>query len=215
MAKKKKSIFRVRYLLILLVMYFLYRILVISLPIEKAHISYSREVTENKKNEIGNIVKRTGIGDLRALKDSIESLSWVASVGLKRNILSRLKIIVNPRVPAVQIAGAKDKVIDKEGFVFSDDKADSLPVVELGKGVTSEKIAQAIRNLEILTSLNMDKMRINRDDVITKCSNFEVIWGNDDFERKYEILKRILGDNISEFSGKLDFRFKNMVVLRR
>ncbi len=196
-------------------MYFLYRILVISLPIEKAHISYSREVTENKKNEIGKMVKKTGIGDLRALKDSIESLSWVASVGLRRNILSRLKIVVTPRVPVARVAGTRGKVIDKEGFVFSSDKADSLPVVELGKGIPSEEIAKAIRILEILTSLNIDKMRINREDVITRCSNFEVIWGNDGFERKYEILKSILGDNISEFSGKLDFRFKNMVVLRR
>jgi hypothetical protein len=49
LAKKKKSRFRVRYLLILLIMYFLYKILVISLPIEKAHISYSKEVTENKR----------------------------------------------------------------------------------------------------------------------------------------------------------------------
>lgn len=196
-------------------MYFLYRILVISLPIEKAHISYSREAAENKKNEIGKIVKKTGISDLRALKDSIESLSWVASVDLRRNILSRLKIVVAPRVPVVRVAGAKDKVIDKEGFVFDDDRADSLPVVELGKEVTNENIAQAISILGILTSLNIDKIRIDRENVITKCSNFEVIWGNDDFERKHEILKRILGDNIGEFSGKLDFRFKNMVVLRR
>ncbi|MBN1694650.1 cell division protein FtsQ/DivIB [candidate division WOR-3 bacterium] len=215
MAKKKKSIFRVRYLLILVIMCFLYRILVISLPIEKAHISYEREVTENKKNEIGNIVKKTGIGDLRSLRDSIESLTWVEVVDLRRNILSRLKIVVTPRVPVVRIAGAKDKVIDEEGFIFSDDRADSLPIVVLGKGVSGEEIAQALRILEILTALNIDKMRINRGDVITKCSNFEVIWGNDKFERKYEILKRILGDNISEFSGKIDFRFKNMVVLRR
>ncbi len=196
-------------------MYFLYKVLVVSLPIEKAHISYSREVTENKKNEIGKIVKKTGIEDLRALKDSIESLSWVELVDLRRNILSRLKIIVTPRVPVVRIAGVEGKVIDKEGFVFSADKTDSLPLVELGKGVSSEKISQAIRIFQILTALNIDKMHINRGDVRTKCSNFEVIWGNDEFERKYEILKCILGNNISEFSGKLDFRFKNMVVLRR
>jgi len=215
LAKKKKSRFRVRYLLILLIMYFLYRILVISLPIEKAHISYSKEVTENKKNEIGKIVKKTGIDNLRALKDSIEYLTWVESVDLRRNILSRLKIVVTPRVPVVRIAGVGEKVIDKEGFIFSTDKTDSLPVVEVDKEVSSEKIAQALRILEILTALNIDKMRINHGDVITKCSNFEVIWGNDEFERKYEILKRILGDNISEFGGKIDFRFKNMAVLRR
>jgi len=110
LAKKKKSRFRIRYLLILLIMYFLYKVLVVSLPIEKAHISYSREVTENKKNEIGKIVKKTGIEDLRALKDSIESLSWVELVDLRRNILSRLKIIVTPRVPVVRIAGVEGKV---------------------------------------------------------------------------------------------------------
>lgn len=215
MAKKKKSRFRIRYLLILLIMYFLYKILVVSLPIGKAHISYSREVTERKKNEIGKIVKKTGLDDLEELKDSIESLRWVEVVDLRRNILSRLKIVVAPRVPVVRIAGAGGKVIDKKGFVFNADNADSLPAVELNNGISSEEIARAIGIFEILTSLTIDKMQIDRGGVRTKCSNLEVIWGNDEFKRKHEILRSILGNNISEFKGRLDFRFKNMVILRR
>ncbi len=215
MAKKKKSIFRIRYLLILLIMYFLYKILVVSLPIGKAHISYSMEVTEDRKKEIGEIFKKTGLDDLNELKDSIESLSWVSSVHLSRNILSRLNIIVTPRVPVVRIADTDGKVIDKEGFIFIDDKADSLPVVKISKAITSEEIEQALGIFKILKEFNIDKVQITYCGVTTKISGFEVIWGNDEFVRKYEILKYILRDNIGEFKGKIDFRFKNMVVLRR
>lgn len=215
MAKKKKSIFRIRYLLILLIMYFLYKILVVSLPIGKAHISYSMEVTEDRKKEIGEIFKKTGLDDLNELKDSIESLSWVSSVHLSRNILSRLNIIVTPRVPVVRIADTDGKVIDKEGFIFIDDKADSLPVVKISKAITSEEIEQALGIFKILKGFNIDKVQITYCGVRTKISGFEVIWGNDEFVRKYEILKYILRDNIGEFKGKIDFRFKNMVVLRR
>jgi len=196
-------------------MYFLYKILIVSLPIGKAHVSYSKGVTEKRKEEIGKIVKRTGLDDLNELKDSIESLPWVSSVHLGRNILGRLRIVVSPRVPRVRIAGSKDKVIDKEGFIFNYDITDSLPMVELSKGAQSEDIAKALGIFGILTEFNIDKVQIDRGKVKTKSSNCEVIWGNDGFVRKYEILKRILGDNISEFKGTLDFRFKNMVVLRR
>lgn len=196
-------------------MFFLYKILAVSLPIGKAHISYSMEITENKKKEIGEIFKKTGLDDLKELKDSIESLPWVSSVRLSRNILGRLNIIVTPRVPVFRIAGNGGKVIDKEGFIFNSDKADSLPKVQLGKGVSNKEIAMALGIFGILKELNIDEMRISSRGVRTKCSNLEVIWGKDEFERKYEILKYILGNNISEFKGELDFRFKNMAVLRR
>ena len=215
MAKKKKSIFRIRYLLILLMIYFLYKILVVSLPIGKAHVSYSMEVTEDRKKEIGKIFKETGIDDLNELKNSIKSLPWVRSVHLRRNILSRLNIVVTPRVPVVRIADKDGKVIDKEGFIFIDDKADSLPMVKISKTITSEEIEQALGIFEILKEFNVDKVHIAGGGVRTKISNFEVIWGNDEFVRKYEILRVILRDNIDEFKGKIDFRFKNMVVLRR
>ena len=215
MAKKKKSMFRIRYLLILLLMFFLYKILVVSLPIGKAHISYSMEVTENNKKEIGEIFKKTGLDDLNELKDSIESLPWVSSVLLSRNVLGRLNILVIPRVPVFRVLGDDGRVIDKEGFIFNSDKADSLPKVLLSKGVSSGEIEMALGIFGILKGLNIDEMRVGGGGVRTKCSDLEVIWGKDEFERKYEILKYILGNNISEFKGKLDFRFKNMVVLRR
>jgi hypothetical protein len=195
--------------------YFLYKILVVSLPVGKAHISYSMEVTENKKNEIGKIVKKTGLDDLKELKDSIESLSWVESVDLNRNILSKLKILVAPRVPVARVNGAGGNVIDKKGFIFNADNVGSLPIVELDEGVSSQEIIQAIRIFKIVSSFTIDKIVINSKGIRTKCSDFEVIWGSDEFERKYDILKCLLGDNTSEFKGKFDFRFKNMVVLRR
>ena len=215
MAKKKKSRFKIRYLLVLLIMYLLYKILVVSLPVGKVNLSYYTEVTENKKEEIGKIVKKTGLDDLNKLKNSIESLSWVDLVHLNRNILGSLRIIVVPRVPKFGIAGAGGKVIDKKGYIFSSDKADSLPVVELARGISREEVAKALGVFEVLNEFNIDEVQIARGKVTTKNSNCEVIWGNDEFVRKYGVLKRILGDNISEFKGTLDFRFKNMVVLRR
>jgi hypothetical protein len=188
---------------------------VVSLPIGKAHISYSMEVEENKKKEIGKIVKKIGLNDLEELKNAIESLSWVSSVRLSRNILSRLKILVTPRIPAVRIADTEGKVIDKKGFIFDSDKVRYLPVIELSKGLSSEEIEQAIGIFDILTEFNIERLYINDRGVRTKCSNFEVVWGNDEFVRKYEILRLILKNNINEFKGKLDFRFENMVVLRR
>ncbi len=187
----------------------------VSFPVDEAHINYSQEVTEARKNEIGKTVKKIELDDLKELRESIESLSWVESVSLHRNILSKLKIEVTPRVPVVQIAGTSGKVLDREGLAFDSDRADSLPIVELAKEVGEKEVAQAIRIFKIVTSFTIDKMQVNSGEVRTKCSNFEVIWGNDEFERKYEILKRILGNNKDEFRGKLDFRFKDMVILRR
>ena len=215
MAKKKKSRFRIRYLLVLLVVYFLYRILMVSLPIGKASISYSGDVTENKKTEVGSMVKKVGIENLEELKNSIESLSWVESVNLKRTILRELKIRVVSRVPVVRVADTDGKVIDKNGVVFDYDKADSLPAVKLGKGVSEKEIAQVIYILEFLSNFDVDRISINPQGVRTKFSNLNVEWGVDGFKRKYEILNLLLGDNISDFKGELDFRFQNMVVLRR
>jgi cell division septal protein FtsQ len=215
LAKKRKSRFRIRYLLILLVLYFLYRILIISLPIGKASVSYSGDITEKKKSEVGSIVKKVGIENLEELKNSIESLSWVELVVLERTILRELKISVVSRVPVVRVADAEGKVIDKKGVVFDFEKANSLPAVELSKGVSEKEIAQVIDIIEILDDFNINRIRINPQGVRTRCSNLNVEWGNDEFKRKYEILNLLLGDNMSDFKGKLDFRFKNMVVLRR
>jgi len=215
LAKKKKSRFKIRYLMVLLVVYFLYRILIVSLPIGKASVSYSGDVTERKKTEIGSIVKEVGIGNLEELKNSIESLSWIESVKLKRTILRELKIRVNSRIPVVRVADTESKVIDIKGVVFDSDKADSLPAVEVSKDVSEKQIAQVINIIRILDDIDVDRIRINPEGVRTKCSNLNVEWGTDEFERKHETLKLLLGDNISDFKGKLDFRFKNMVVLRR
>ena len=215
MAKKKKSRFKIRYLLIFLVLYFLYRILIVSLPIGKASVSYSGDVTESKKTEVGSVVKEVGIENMEGLKNSIEALSWVESASLKRTILRELKIRVNSRTPVVRVADTEGKVIDRKGIIFDFEKADSLPAVEVSKGVSDKQIAQVIDIIGILDDFDIDRIRINPEGVRTRCSNLNVEWGTDEFKRKHEILKLLLGDNISDFKGKLDFRFKNMVVLRR
>lgn len=216
MAKKKKFGFKIRYILILLLIYFLYKIFPFSLPVGNAHISYVRNISEAKKSEIGEIVKRVELDDLKELKKSIESLVWVESVSMKRNILGKLRIQVNPRVPVVKIAGAGTRVLDRKGFIFNTDEVDSLPEVEVRQGVPGEEVLQAVKIFKIMDSYTIDKMQIKSGEVRTKCSNFEVIWGNGDFEKKYETLKRILRDDKeNKFKGRLDFRFKNMVILRR
>jgi len=215
LAKKKKSRFKIRYLLILLVLYFLYRILVVSIPVGKASINYLEDVTEKKKSQVGSIVKKAGVDNLKALKDSIESLVWVESVALKRNILGELKIRISSRIPVARIADTEGKVIDRKGFIFDFEKADSLPAVEIRKSVSEKDIAQAVGIFKVLDDFSIKRMRIGSEGVKTECSNIDIEWGNDEFEKKYEILKIILADNINNFKGKLDFRFRNMVVLRR
>jgi cell division septal protein FtsQ len=216
LAKKKKFRFKIRYILILLLMYFLYKIYLVYRPVGNAHISYVRYVSEVRKSEVGEIVKKIELDDLKELKKTIESLVWVESVNMKRNILGNLKIQVFPRVPVVRVAGTEGKVFDTKGFIFDTDKVDSLPEVEVKQGVPAEEVLQAVRIFKIMDSFTIDKMQIKSGEVRTKCSNFEIIWGNEDFDKKYEILKRILQDDKnSQFKGRLDFRFKNMVILRR
>jgi cell division septal protein FtsQ len=186
------------------------------LPVGKAHISYIYDVSDEKKEEVGKIIKRIELDDLKELKKSIESLIWVESVDMKRSILGNLKIQVNPRVPLVRIAGTDGRVLDTKGFIFNTDKIENLPEVEVEQEVSGEEVLQAVKIFKIMNSFTIDKMQIKSGEVRTKCSNFEVIWGNDDFEKKYEILRRILKDDENnQFKGKLDFRFKNMVILRR
>jgi cell division septal protein FtsQ len=216
LAKRKKFRFRIRYILILMLIYFLFKIFSVYLPVENAHISYVRDISEARKNEVGEIVKRVELDDLKELKKSIESLVWVESVSMKRNILGKLRIQINPRVPVVRIAGTGTRVMDRKGFIFNTDGVDSLPEVEIRQGVPGEEVLQAIKIFKMLNSYTIDKMQVKSGEVRTKCSNFEVIWGNGDFEKKCEILKRILQDDKeNQFKGRLDFRFKNMVILRR
>jgi cell division septal protein FtsQ len=216
LAKKKKFKFKLRYILIILIVYFLFKALIAILPIEEAQISYLRDISEAKKSEAGEIVKKVGLDNLRELKSSIESLGWVESVSLKKNILGRLKIQVEPRLPVVKVAGLGGKVVDDEGFVFEAESPDSLPEVEAEKGVTREEISEAIKIFKIVKSFKIDRLRIKSGEVITRCSNFEVRWGNSDFEKKNKILERLLHeDKNNQFKGTLDFRFKNMVILRR
>jgi cell division septal protein FtsQ len=197
-------------------MYFLYKICLVYLPVGNAHISYVRDVSEARKSEVGEIVKKIELDDLKELKKTIESLVWVESVNMRRSILGNFKIQVVPRVPVVRIAGTGGRVFDTKGFIFDTDKVDSLPEVEVKQGVPAEEVLQAVRIFKIMNSFTIDKMQIKSGEVRTKCSNFEVIWGNDDFEKKYEVLKRILQDDKNnQFKGRLDFRFKNMVIVRR
>ena len=215
MAKKKKSIFKIRYFLILLALYFLCRILMAYLPVGKASINYSGDITEKGMVEVGGIVKKVGIDNLKELEDSIKSLSWVESAEFKRNILRELKIFVVSRVPVARVANIGGKVIDKEGNIFDFDRADSLVEVELSEGVSEREIARAIGILKFLPDFNIDRIRIDREGVRTESLNLDILWGNDEFKRKSEVMNVILGDNITAFKGTLDFRFKNMVVLRR
>lgn len=215
MAKKKKSRFKMRYVLLVLLIYFSYRIVIASLPVDKAYISYTREVTEARKAEIGKKVKEVGLDNLKELKKTIESLSWVESVNLHRNILRKLNIEVISRVPVARIEGARGKVVDEQGIIFDSDKLGSLPVVALPSGVGKEGIGRAIELFKIIPLSEIDKMEIRNEGVKTRYKNMEIIWGSDGFERKYEILKSILKKNKKEFKGRLDFRFKNMVILRR
>ena len=215
MAKKKKSRFKLRYILVAFLIYFLYKIVIASLPVDKAYISYARKVSEGRKNEIGEVVKKVGLEDLKELKISIETLSWVESVNLHRNILRKLNIEIIPRLPVAQIEGDKDKVVDKQGFIFDSDESNSLPIVKLTSEVEEEGISRAIKLFEIIPFSEIDKMEIRSGGVITSYEDLKVVWGSDEFKRKYEILKRILEQNKKEFKGCLDFRFKNMVILRR
>lgn len=215
MAKKKKSKFKIRYILILILIYFIYKTFMVSLPVEKARVTYSGEVAEIRKSQIGKIVKDIGLDDLKELRKSIESLPWVESVGLHRNISNMLRIEVTPRIPVAQVVGVDGKVIDKQGYIFDSEMYDSLPMVDIAKGVRKDEIATAIRIFDIMTLFGIDKMEIASGDLRTKCSNVEVLWGTDGFESKYEIMKHILGSYKNEFKGKLDFRFKDMVILRR
>jgi cell division septal protein FtsQ len=215
LAKKKKSRFKIRYILIALLIYFLYKIIIASLPVDKAYISYTREVSESRKNEIGEVVKKVGLEDLKELKKSIATLSWVESVNLHRNILRKLNIEVVPRLPVAQIEGSGGKVVDRQGFIFVSDKSDSLPLVNITAKVQEEGISRAIELFDIIPLSEIDEMEIRTGGVVTRYEDLKVIWGSDEFEKKYEILKRILKQSKSEFKGRLDFRFKNMVILRR
>jgi hypothetical protein len=201
--------------LIAFLIYFLYRIIIASLPVDKAYISYARKVSEGRKNEIGEVVKKVGLEDLKELKGSIETLSWVESVNLHRNILRKLNIEVIPRVPVAQIEGDRGKVVDRQGFIFNSDESDSLPIVKLTSEVQEGGISRAIELFEIIPLSEIDKMEIRPGGVITRYEDLKVFWGSGEFRRKYEILKHILEKNKKEFKGRLDFRFKNMVILRR
>ncbi len=215
MAKKKKSKFKIRYILILILIYFIYKIFIVSLPVDKARVSYSSEVAEIRKSQIGKIIKNIGFDDLKKLKKSIESLPWVESVKLHRNILNMLRVEVTPRIPVARVVGVGGKVIDKEGHIYDSETCDSLPMIDIAKEVKEDEIATAVRIFDIVTLFEIDKMEISSGGLRTKCSGVEVLWGTGDFERKYEIMKRILRSYKNEFKGKHDFRFKNMVVLRR
>jgi cell division septal protein FtsQ len=201
--------------MIILLLYFLYRIAIAFMPIDKACISYPREVTEGRKNEVAQIIKKVGLGNLKELEKSLESLSWVEEVSLSRNILRKLKIDVISRVPVARVEGLDEKVVDGQGFVFDADKSYTLPVVKLSSEVKKEGIHKVVELFDIIPLSEVDKIEVGKKGVLTRYKDLEIVWGSDEFDKKYEILKKILKNNKNEFKGRLDFRFKNMVILRR
>ena len=215
MAKKKKSRFKLRYILIILLIYFLYRIAIAFMPIDKACIIYPREVAESRKDEVAQIIKKVGLGNLKELEKSLESLSWVEEVSLSRNILRKLKIDVISRVPVARVEGSDKKVVDNKGVIFNADKSYTLPVIKLPTEVKKEGIRKVVELFEIIPLSEVDKIEVGKKGVLTRYKDLEIVWGSDKFDKKYEILKKIVENSNNEFKGRLDFRFKNMVILRR
>ncbi|MEO0292716.1 MAG: cell division protein FtsQ/DivIB [candidate division WOR-3 bacterium] len=216
MGKKKKLKFRLRYILIIGLIYFLYKIGPFSFKIKNAEVSYRGMVSKEKQAEVSGIIKRIELDNLKELKDSLVNLSWIKSVKMEKSLLGKLKINLIPREPIGKIAGQNSTFIDKEGVTFKNaDNIENLPIIKIEKRLSKEELARAIKILEFPELSKIKNLEIKKKEIKTELPNFIVLWDTQEFEKEYKILKAILKKKENNLKGTIDLRFKNMAILRR
>ncbi len=214
MARKKKSRFKARYLVILVVFYLMFRGWIALMPIKNWKINWTGNVSDTKKEEIRNLVQKTGVKSLHSLRSSIKTIDGVKDVRFKKGVTGILTIQVQPRVPIARVSDSKKRGLDQEGIVFEAEGLENLPVITIQGDSCLKDIQKALKILDVAKDLPIDDIKIGPRGVETRSDALKIIWGEGMFPKKYQILKRILKEGYGS-KKRLDFRFDNLVVVRR
>lgn len=214
MEKRKKSKFKARYILILIILFLLYEGWRFFYPLNNYRIRWIDKVEEERKNEVKNLIPELLPKSNRLLKSKIEGLDWVGNVTFYKSIRGVLTIFIKSRNPVAVVSNKSDLCIDKEGFLFRSNNKDTLPKIKLYDNFDDSRVKEAVHLIMLTRDINIDEFEIKECGLKSRIDNSRIIWGIGGYPEKYRILKKILNDrNIS--NRIIDFRFENQVVLRR
>lgn len=214
MEKRKKSKFKARYILILIILFLLYEGWRFFYPLNNYRIRWIDKVEEERKNEVKNLIPEPLPKSNRLLKSKIEGLDWVGNVTFYKSIRGVLIIFIKSRNPVAVVSNKSGLCIDKEGFLFRSNNKDTLPKIKLYDNFDDSRVKEAVHLIMLTRDINIDEFEIKECGLKSRIDNSRIIWGIGGYPEKYRILKKILNDrNIS--NRIIDFRFENQVVLRR
>lgn len=214
MEKRKKSKFKARYILILIILFLLYEGWRFFYPLNNYRIRWIDKVEEERKNEVKNLIPEPLPKSNRLLKSKIEGLDWVGNVTFYKSIRGVLTIFIKSRNPVAVVSNKSGLCIDKEGFLFRSNNKDTLPKIKLYDNFDDSRVKEAVHLIMLTRDINIDEFEIKECGLKSRIDNSRIIWGIGGYPEKYRILKKILNDrNIS--NRIIDFRFENQVVLRR
>jgi cell division septal protein FtsQ len=210
-----KSRFRIRYVLILILLFLVYQGWKAYAPVKGYKIKGLHSVSEEKISEVRQLIPEPFPKSVELVKSAIRKLNWVQGVKFKKGIRGIMSICIQPRVPVARITNKKGVGVDREGILFPVAIGiDTLPSITIKNGSLHDTLGDAVRLLKVLRGLNVNGIEITARGLESRIGKVKVIWGSDGYPEKYRLLKRILKTKVIS-SGILDMRFDNQVVLRR
>ena len=214
MEKRKKSKFKLRYILISLILFLLYEGWRFFYPVNSYRIRWVDKVEEEKKSEVGSLIPELLPKSARLLKSKIKDLDWVDKVAFYKSIKGVLTIFIKSKNPVAFVSNKSGLCVDKEGFLFRSNNIDRLPKIKLYDNMDDSRLKEAMHLIMLTRDVNIDEFEIKSYGLESRMGDSRIIWGIGGYPDKYKILKKILNDR-SISNRIIDFRFENQVVLRR
>jgi len=212
--KRKKSKFKLRYILISLILFLLYEGWRFFYPVNSYRIRWVDKVEEEKKSEVGSLIPELLPKSARLLKSKIKDLDWVDKVAFYKSIKGVLTIFIKSKNPVAFVSNKSGLCVDKEGFLFRSNNIDRLPKIKLYDNMDDSRLKEAMHLIMLTRDVNIDEFEIKSYGLESRMGDSRIIWGIGGYPDKYKILKKILNDR-SISNRIIDFRFENQVVLRR
>lgn len=219
MGKDRKLKFRGRYLLIIILLLLFYQGWKFFIPVKGYEFKWLTPVTDKRIAEVENLIPDAFSGSLKSVETSILEFDWVRDVRFDKSITGIMVVSIEPRIAVARIGikgitEIKEFGVDGWGVIFEAEGIDTLPVIEVQGDSLERDLREAVRILESVESLAIEKVLVTEFGCRTRIGDLKIIWGRDGYPEKERLLKRILKEKIVS-RGTLDFRFKNQVIVRR
>lgn len=215
MGKKKKFRFRIRYLLIIAILYLIFRAWLYFVPVKGFNIEFSDDINDYERKEIMNLISRMDSTEVEKIRAGIMDIEWVKNVGRSKLPDGRVIMKVRSRQIIGRIKGENRRYIDGSGNIFSREiDCDSVPLVVLKNDSLASDVKISLEEIGTFRDIPVSILEISGEGLVTEGNGCRIFWGDGDYLKKYRLIKKIKKKRI-ELKGEFDLRFENMLILRR